>query len=76
MEGEKGEGIYVLHELAADGADLFAQGGTEHHDLLLVGGHAKNFLDIPTHVELFKHLITFIQDKVFNVFEVEALISS
>lgn len=50
MEGEKGEGIYVLHELAADGADLFAQGGTEHHDLLLVGGHAKNFLDIPTHV--------------------------
>lgn len=26
--------------------------------------------------ELFKHLITFIQDKVFNVFEVEALISS
>lgn len=26
--------------------------------------------------ELFKHLVTFIQDKVFNVFQVEALISS
>lgn len=39
-----------MHELAADGTDLFAQGSTEHHDLLLMGGHAKNFLDIPTHV--------------------------
>lgn len=39
-----------MHELAADWTDLFAQGSTEHHDLLLMGGHAKNFLDIPTHV--------------------------
>jgi hypothetical protein len=39
-----------LHELAADWPDLFAQCSTEHHDLLLMGGHAKNFLDIPTHV--------------------------
>lgn len=75
VEGEKVEGIYILHELAAHWADLFAQGSTEHHDLLLMGGHAKNFLDIPTHVELFKHLVTFVQDKVFNVFEVQALIS-
>ena len=39
-----------MHELAADWTNLFAQGSTEHHDLLLMGGHAKNFLDIPTHV--------------------------
>lgn len=39
-----------MHELAADWPDLFAQGSTEHHDLLLMGGHAKDFLDIPTHV--------------------------
>lgn len=50
VEGEKVEGIYILHELAAHWADLFAQGSTEHHDLLLMGGHAKNLLDIPTHV--------------------------
>lgn len=50
MEEEKVEGIYVLHELAAHGADDFAQGSTEHHDLLLVGGHAEYFLHVPTHV--------------------------
>lgn len=29
---------YILHELSADGADLFAQGGAENHDLFLMGG--------------------------------------
>lgn len=41
---------YILHELSADGTDFFAQGGAEHHDLLLVWGHAENLLDVTSHV--------------------------
>lgn len=41
---------HILHELAADGADLLAQRGTEHHDLLLVRGHLEDFLDVASHV--------------------------
>lgn len=41
---------HVLHELAADGANVLAQCGTEHHDLLLVGRHLEDFLDIAPHV--------------------------
>lgn len=40
----------VLHELAADRLDLVGQGGTEHHDLLLLGGRTEDLLDIATHV--------------------------
>ena len=36
----------------------------------------KNFLGILMHVDPSKPLITFIQDKVFKMFKVEALISS
>lgn len=42
--------IYILHELSADWTDLFTQGGAEHHDLLLVGSHTENLLDISAHV--------------------------
>lgn len=41
---------YILHELSADGPDFFAQGGAEHHDLLLVWRHAENLLNVTTHV--------------------------
>lgn len=40
----------VLHEFAADRLDLVGQGGAEHHDLLLLGGRAEDFLDIAAHV--------------------------
>lgn len=43
----------VLAELAADRADLLAQGGGKHHDLLLVGGHAEDLLDVTAHLERF-----------------------
>ena len=45
-----GRRIYILHELSADWSDLFAQGGTEHHDLLLMRSHTENLLDISAHV--------------------------
>lgn len=50
VEEEEEGPNYILHELPADGADLFAECGAEHHHLLLMGGHAKNLLHISTHV--------------------------
>ena len=44
------EVIYILHEFLADGSDLLGECGAEHHHLLLVWGHAENFLDITTHI--------------------------
>lgn len=41
---------YVAHELLADVADVGAQGGGEHEDLLLVGRHLEDLLDVGTHV--------------------------
>lgn len=45
---------YVLHELAADGSNLLAECGTEHHDLLLVGCQSEDLLDITPHICGFK----------------------
>lgn len=42
--------FYILHELSADWSDIFTQGGAEHHDLLLMGSHTENLLDISAHV--------------------------
>lgn len=42
--------MYILHEFLADGSDFFAEGGTEHHDLLLVRGLLENFLNVTSHV--------------------------
>ena len=51
-EGPTREGgyIYVLHELLADWPDFLAECGAEHHDLFLVGGGAKDLLDVFSHV--------------------------
>lgn len=64
-----------MHELSADGTDLFTQGGTEHHDLLLVRGHTKDLLDITPHVKLLQHLVAFVQDEVLDVAQVETLVA-
>lgn len=40
----------VLHELAADRLDLLGQGGTVHHNLLLLGSDAEDLLYIAAHV--------------------------
>lgn len=42
--------IYILHELLANGPDLLAEGGGEHHHLLAVRCVAEDFLHIATHV--------------------------
>ena len=43
-------GTNVVHELLAHWADLLAQCGTEHHHLLLVRRHLKDFLHVIPHV--------------------------
>lgn len=42
--------IYILHELSADWTDLFAQGGAEHHHLLLMRSHTEDLLHVSAHV--------------------------
>lgn len=40
----------VTHELLADRTGLLGEGGREHHNLLLCGGSAEDFLHIAAHV--------------------------
>lgn len=40
----------ITHELLANRSDFLRESGTEHHNLLLRRGGAKNFLNITTHV--------------------------
>ena len=42
--------IYFIHKLLAHRTDLFAQGSTKHHHLLLVGSHLKDALYISPHI--------------------------
>ena len=49
-KGEVRRGNYILHELLADGTNILAEGGAEHHHLLLVGRHAEDLLHITTHI--------------------------
>ena len=41
---------YVLHKLLANWSDIFAEGGAEHHNLLLMWRGSENFLYISSHV--------------------------
>lgn len=41
---------YILHELLADGPDVLAEGGAEHHDLLLVRRRTEDLLHVASHV--------------------------
>ena len=43
-------GAYIGHEFLADWPDLAAQGGTEHHDLLVMGGQLEDGLHVGPHV--------------------------
>lgn len=42
--------VYILHELLADRADIFAECGAEHHDLLAMGSAAEDFLHVFAHI--------------------------
>lgn len=55
MQGELGIVVYVdlervPHELLADGADVEAHGGREHHHLLQMRSHFEDGLDVLPHV--------------------------
>jgi hypothetical protein len=41
---------HVLHKLPAGDSNFLAEGGTEHHDLLVSGGGSEDFLDVTSHV--------------------------
>ena len=44
-------------------------------DLLLVGRESEDVLHISAHVERFQHLVTFVQDEMLDVFEIERTLS-
>merc|ERR1719507_2643923 len=69
LEKSSGRRSYVLHELLADWSDVLGEGGAEHHHLLLVGSRAENLLHVASHVQLLKHLVTLIQDKVLQILQ-------
>lgn len=50
MDLKREERTYTLHELFASRADLLGEGSREHHDLLVVGSGAEDFLDVAAHV--------------------------
>ena len=60
---------YVLHKLLANWSDIFAEGGAEHHNLLLMWRGSENFLYISSHVKLLQHFVAFIQNKVLQILE-------
>merc|ERR1719318_2554734 len=66
---------WILHKLLADRPDVLAEGGAEHHDLLLVGGGSEYLLHITAHVKLLRHLVTLVQDEMFQVLERKFLAS-
>ena len=45
-----GVATHVGHELLAHGADLFGEGGREHHHLLVVWGHFEDGLNVRPHI--------------------------
>mmetsp|Transcript_16077 Transcript_16077/g.38595 ORF Transcript_16077/g.38595 Transcript_16077/m.38595 type:complete len:268 (+) Transcript_16077:601-1404(+) len=64
----------VLAELFAHRTNFLAQGGTEHHHLLLVRSHTENFLDITAHVQRLQDAITLIQHEVFDIIQLESFL--
>mmetsp|Transcript_27757 Transcript_27757/g.44424 ORF Transcript_27757/g.44424 Transcript_27757/m.44424 type:complete len:284 (-) Transcript_27757:628-1479(-) len=64
----------VLAKLPADWANVLCQGCREHHYLFLMRGCTEYGLHIFAHVKFFKHLVTFIHHKVFDMAEIHDLV--
>ena len=64
----KGE-IYLL----TDWPDVLAEGGGEHHHLLLVRSGSEDLLDISPHVQLLQHLVALVQDEMLQILQWELL---
>ena len=59
--------------LLADRPDVLAEGGGEHHHLLLVGSGPEDLLDVPPHVQLLQHLVALVQNEMFQILQWELL---
>jgi hypothetical protein len=47
----EGKGFtYVAHKSTTNWTNFLREGGTKHHDLLVMRGHFEDFLDITTHI--------------------------
>ena len=64
----------VSTKLLLDGLDLFAPGGTKHHDLLFMWCYLEDFLDISAHINRFKNTITFVKDKIVDEIKLEEFV--
>jgi len=45
-----GKNIYIVHKLLANWSNFVGECGGEHHNLLVVGGHFEDLLDVSSHV--------------------------
>ena len=61
----------LLHELLARLSDLCIQRSREHLHLLLVRRLLEDVLHVRPHVQLFKHLVTLIEDEMLQIARVE-----
>ena len=59
----------ILAELSADGSDFRAEGGAEHHHLLLMGRHSEDLLDITAHFKGLEDTIALIENEVLDVIQ-------
>ena len=55
---------WLLHKLLASCPDLSIESCREHLNLLLVGSHLENRLDVTPHVQGFQHFVALIKNKV------------
>jgi len=62
-----------LHEFAADRSNLLGQSSGEHHDLLLMGSLHEDLLNVSAHVELFEHLIAFVEYEVLHIAKIHII---
>lgn len=61
----------LLHELATDISASLAQGGREHHDLLVMRRLLKDGLNIAPHVQMVEHLVALVEHKVPQVVQLQ-----
>ncbi|KAH3662352.1 hypothetical protein OGAPHI_005604 [Ogataea philodendri] len=66
---------WVLHELLADRSDFLGKRGREHHHLFLEWSGSEHLLDVSSHVDLLKNLVTLVNHKVLHVVESDQLVS-
>jgi len=68
----------VTHELLAGSLDITGEGGSEHHDLLVVGSLLENVLDVSSHVDRFstEKSVALIKDEHLEVAQVELLLTA